>query len=137
MNKNKFVVSVVGGVLAAFVWYMVIALLFSAGADSTSNLGFLFWILVVIVSYLLYKRTTRAKHAAGWACVLLSTGSFAIPLSVFIWSARYTAGVASEGGTAAAIGAGLGGAMVLGIGVVLGLFLGLIFAVAAYFLLKK
>ena len=130
VEKKKLVVSIFGGLLAAFVWYMVIGLLFSS-----SDIGWLFFVLFIGFTYFLYKRTTRPRHAAGWSSVILALGSFAFPVTVLIWGANQVADAGNQG-AAYQLGAGIGATIVSGIGFVFGLFFGVAFAVVAYFLLK-
>lgn len=128
---KKFIISGVGGFLAAFLWYFVIGLLFSS-----SEIGWLFYVFFIGFSYFLYKRTSRPRHAAGWASVILSLGSFALPITLLIWGAGKVVEAGNQGAAYQA-GAGIGAAIVSGIGFVLGLFFGVAFAVVAYFLLKN
>ncbi len=101
-----------------------------------SNVAILFWVLFVGFSYFIYKRTDRARHAAGWSSVLLSLGSFGLPVATIFYSARAAAEAGKEG-AAEALGAGIGATILSGIGFALGLFFGIAFAIAAYFLLKS
>jgi preprotein translocase subunit YajC len=128
---KKFIVAGIGGLLAAFLWYMIIALAFS-----TAEIGWLFFVLLIGMGYFLYKRTTRARHAAGWASVLLSIGSFGIPLSTLLWGAGKVA-EAGEQGAAYQAGAGIGATIISGVGFFFGFFFGIVFAIVAYFLLKS
>jgi hypothetical protein len=131
---KKLLISIAGGFLAALLLYLVIAL-----ALKNHGIGWLFFILLILISYLLYKRTSRAKHAAGWACVLLAIGSFAFPIATLFYSASLVAeagnGESSEA-IAQQVGTGIGAMIITGIGAIVGLFFGIIFVVLAYFLLK-
>ncbi len=127
---KKFVVAGIGGLIGALLWYIFIEALIPP------NVSFLFWIFFVGFSYFLYKRTDRARHTAGWSCVLISLGNFALPIATLIYSARSAAEVGKEG-AAQALGAGIGATILSGIGFAIGLFFGVAFAIAAYFLLKS
>lgn len=133
MELKKATIASVGGGAAAFLWYMVIA---AALSSTKADLVGVFIIFLLAFPYFLYTRTKRAKHTAGWACVLLSLGSFAIPVSALLLSAFVASQSADQSG-AAALGAGIAGTIVTGIGIVVGGFFGIAFAVAAYFLLKN
>ncbi len=128
---KKFIVAGIGGLLAAFLWYMIISLAFS-----TAEMGWLFFVLLIGFGYFLYKRTSRSRHTAGWASVLLSIGSFGIPISTLLWGAGKVV-EAGEQGAAYQAGAGIGVTIISGIGFVFGFFFGLVFAIVAYFLLKS
>jgi hypothetical protein len=70
-------------------------------------------------------------------CALLAIGSFLIPIATLVLSAYIGTKVASGGDTATTIGAGLGAFLLTGLSVITGFFFGIVFAFAAYLLLRN
>ena len=134
--KKKLIVSIMGGFFVALqLWLAMLSLLpqlitLPKMSIIDPVLLIIFSSLVAIISYIIYKRTTRAKHAAGWSAVLLSIGSFILPglmgLSVYLSFSNFM-----DAGEA--LYEGLFTTFVM---LFFGVFFGIMFALIAFFELK-
>jgi hypothetical protein len=127
---------IVAAILAAFVVGMAIG--GGAGGGKAGAWAMLIGFGTVLLSALMAQTGKRAWGRGSLICALLS---FALPLSGFLLSRIVGAQAVGQAQTdaeqvGAAIGAGLGGMFLTGTLAVVGFFLGLIFLVMAFFLLR-
>lgn len=106
---SKILAGIVGGLMFAFLGYMVVVLPMPAGmADGAA--GAVMWGLWAIAIAITYFAATAGK---AWRRLLLSCAIFAlmIPLSTFVMSSAQVSGMGGEGAAGAAIGGGVVTAM--------------------------
>ena len=115
---------IAGGFLMGFVSYMIVSLLATEPQV---------WVLLVawgIFGFL----TARSEYPWSNTWVFMAVASFAMPLVTFAGSALHAAqDPLVRTSDAAAAGAAIGSLLVGGIGAFFGFFMGIIFAILAYF----
>jgi hypothetical protein len=115
---------VAGGLLMGFVLYMTISMFTLAPVVWVLPVG---WVVLGLLT---------ARSASPWSntWLFLAIASFALPLVTFAFSALWASRdplIQTDG--AAAAGAAIGGLLVSGVGAFFGFFMGVIFALLAYF----
>ncbi len=132
MKGIRWFPAIVGGFLAGLALYLLISLLLGSPQIWAQFVG---WALVG------WWAGKGQRHAWGRVWLVLALASFALPLVTLIVGARATAGVVGEASTSAeqagaVIGGAIGTAMLAGFSAFVGFFLGIIFAILAYFGLR-
>lgn len=128
MKNMRWAPGIIGGLLAAIMLTILLALAFNAPA----------WILLVgwVAFGYWFARSGPMAWPRTW--LVLAIESFALPLATFIMSGRITAETMATTTTeaeqaGAALGSAVGTTFATGAAGFLGFFLGIIFALLAYF----
>jgi len=96
--------------------------------------GWMFWIGLITFVYWFY-RTENIRKIIGRTFVGLSIESFALPIAMVIFTIVFVSTETEN--SLEALGATIGGGIVVLIAGFLGFFLGIIFLILGYFTLKK
>jgi len=137
---GNLVAGIVMGVPVATLSYIVVALGTGAGAEGVSRGG---WAAAIgfVLMLVLAMRAERGRYAWGRGFLICGLLCFALPIASIVYSgilgAQSITSSANDAQRAgAALGTVIGGGLLATVSGVLGFFLGLIFLIVSYFLLR-